>query len=75
VSSEFETKVLPCAGVAFVIVAVIGFVFYLTLSQEAATIGLVAGAVFLVLGIACLGAWAWIRMGKKIGEGKQRVMR
>jgi protein-S-isoprenylcysteine O-methyltransferase Ste14 len=75
VSSEFETKLLPYAGIAFVIVAILGFVFYLTLSQEVATISLVTAAVFLVLGIACLGAWAWIRMGKKIGESKQRVMR
>jgi protein-S-isoprenylcysteine O-methyltransferase Ste14 len=74
VSSEFETKVLPYAGIAFVIVAILGFVSYLTRPQEFRVFSLV-GAVFLVLGIACLVAWAWIRMGKKIGEDKQRIMR
>lgn len=73
-SSEFETKVLPYLGIAFVIVAILGFVFYLTLPQEFVALGLL-GAVFLALGIACLVAWAWIRMGKKTGEDKQRVMR
>lgn len=74
-SSEFEKKLLPMLGVVFVIVAVIAFIFYLTLSPEVTTISLIVSAVFLALGIASLVAWAWIRMGKKTGESKQRIMR
>ena len=72
--SEFETKMVPMIGVACIIVAIIAFAVYLT-SPNVAGISLVGSAVFLVIGIAFLGAWAWKRWANKIGQSNQRVMR
>lgn len=64
--SEFETKMVPIAGLACIAIAIVAFALYLSYSY-ATPMALIAG-LFLAIGVALLGVWAWIRWADKAGK-------
>jgi hypothetical protein len=57
--SEFESR-MPLYGTISLVIAAIAFTVYFT-TPSVATISLLAGTIFFLMGFACLGAWAWKR--------------
>lgn len=64
--SEFETRVIPVFGVACILAAVVLFALS-RIASEMSLISLVAGAFFLVLGLASLATWLINRTRRKEG--------